>query len=361
MLTKHNVLPIALGDNWIYALPSSEGVLLIDAGPDYDGAWDTLQAQLDAAGLGDAEIWGIVITHAHIDHCGLAARWQALGHTVFGSEAEFPRFAQGDQVIGFQSDLVFALMADSGVPQERIESFREGRRRMREAFRKAVQEPPTAKPAMEPDTELPQTKGAKPARRSRRERWPGMIRGTPFRPQRILGDGAVLNVGEREIHFIEAPGHTPGNAVCYEPATGALFSGDQLLPHVTPNPGIHFATDGSGTRFRSLPAFTASMEKVRELGAGHLYPGHGDYVPEVAPIIDRTLEHHRKRQDRIRRFLRGGPLTPYELLLKFFPHLPDGRLWQATGEIVGHVDALVEAGAGVEERDADDHLLIRLS
>ncbi len=366
MLTEHNVLPIALGDNWIYALPSSEGVLLIDAGPDYDGAWDALQAQLDAAGLGDSEIWGIVITHAHIDHCGLAARWQERGRTIFGSEAEFPRFAQGDQVIGFQSDLVFALMADSGVPPDRIANFREGRRRMREAFRKAIAAPqPSAggeTATAEPDTErLPETKDAKPARRTRRERWPGMIRGTPFQPQHVLSDGDVLNVGERTIHFIEAPGHTPGNAVCYEPATGALFSGDQLLPHVTPNPGIHFATDGSETRFRSLPAFTRSMEKVRELGASHLYPGHGEYVPEVAPIIERTLEHHRKRQDRIRRFLRAGPLTPYAVLLKFFPHLPDGRLWQATGEIVGHIDALLEAGVVAEERNADGQLLIRLS
>ncbi len=49
MLTVHNVLPIALGDNWLYALPSQDGVLLIDAGPDYDGAWDALEAQLAAA------------------------------------------------------------------------------------------------------------------------------------------------------------------------------------------------------------------------------------------------------------------------------------------------------------------------
>ena len=244
-------------------------------------------------------------------------------------------------MIGFQSDMVFALMADCGVPPDRIENFREGRRRMRETFRKAIQEPrpPTARQAPpqgapnEPDTvRLPESKGEKPARRSRRERWPGMIRGTPFQPQGVLVDGHRLNVGERVIHFIEAPGHTPGNAVCYEPTTGALFSGDQLLPHVTPNPGIHFATDGSGTRFRSLPAFTASMEKIRQIGASHLYPGHGEYVSEMAPIIERTLEHHLKRQDRIRRFLG-----------------------------LGHIDALLEAGTAGEERNAGDQLLIRLS
>ena len=40
------------------------------------------------------------------------------------------------------------------------------------------------------------------------------------------------------------------------------------------------------------------------------------------------------------------------MLLKFFPHLPDGRLWQAMAEVVGHIDALVECGDVVEEQRA---------
>ena len=55
MLDERRVLPIALGANWIYALPAADpardGVLLVDAGPDYDGAWEALTAQLQAAGL----------------------------------------------------------------------------------------------------------------------------------------------------------------------------------------------------------------------------------------------------------------------------------------------------------------------
>jgi glyoxylase-like metal-dependent hydrolase (beta-lactamase superfamily II) len=339
MLTTHNVLPIALGDNWVYALPSNDGTLLIDAGPDYPGAWDALIAQLEAAGLWPGEIWGVVITHAHIDHCGLAAQWQEMGVTIFGAEAEFPRFQQGDRVIGFQSELVFKLMAACGTPAERIVNFQERRARLRDSTR-------------QPDP--------KRERNRRRERWPGMLKGTPFTPQGILVDGHILDLGERSIQFLTAPGHTPGNAVLYEEATGALFSGDQLLPHVTPNPGIHFATDGSGERFRSLPAFTRSMEKLRDLSATHLYPGHGEHVSGVTPLIEKTLDHHHKRQQRVLRFLREGPLTPYAVMEKFFPHLPDTRLWQATAEIVGHIDALAEEGLVVEERDESGRILIRL-
>ena len=60
------------------------------------------------------------------------------------------------------------------------------------------------------------------------------------------------------------------------------------------------------------------------------------------------------------RFLREGPLTPYAVMEKFFPHLPDTRLWQATAEVVGHIDAREEKGLVVEERDADGRILIRL-
>lgn len=338
MLTEHNVLPIALGDNWVYALPSNDGTLLIDAGPDYPGAWEALIAQLEAAGLWPGEIWGVVITHAHIDHCGLARRWQEAGVTVLGSQAEFPRFAEGDRVIGFQSPLVFALMEACGTPPERIVNFRERRARLRDSSK-------------QPDP--------KRERNRRRERWPGFLRGTPFTPDGILVDGHVLEVGERSIRFIEAPGHTPGNAVVYEEATGALFSGDQLLPHITPNPGIHFATDGSGERFRSLPAFTRSMEKLRDLDAQHLYPGHGEHVSGVTALIEKTLDHHAKRQQRVLRFLRDGPLSPYAVMERFFPHLPDTRLWQATAEIMGHIDALVESGAVKEERDELGRITIR--
>jgi len=324
MLTDDHVLPIALGENWIYALPSSAGVLLVDAGPDYDGAWEALTAQLDAAGLAAGDVRTVAITHAHIDHCGLARRWQEEGAEVVGPAAEAERFALGDRVVRFQSELIFRFLGECGVPVDRIESFRERRRARAENMRRPDRPP------------------------QRRERWPGFLRGTPFRPDRALEDGDEVRVGDRTLRCIVAPGHTPGNAVFFEEASGALFSGDQLLPHITPNPGIHFSGDDD-RRMRSLPAYSRSLERIGELKARRLYPGHGEHSSEVTEAMERTVRHHRRRQERLLRFLREGPQTPYELLVRFFPHLPDGRLWQAMAEVVGHVDALVEAGEVVEE------------
>ena len=249
MLDERRVLPIALGANWIYALPAADpardGVLLVDAGPDYDGAWEALTAQLQAAGLTPADVRTVVVTHAHLDHCGLARRWQEAGAEVVGSAAEVERFGLGERLYGYQSELVDGLLRESGFPDAQREQALQRRQRARRSARAAA-----------------------------RDRWPAVLRGTPFAPDRALHDGDLLQAGDRRLRFIGAPGHTPGNAVCLEEASGSLFSGDQLLPRITPNPGIHFL--GPRERFRGLPAYTRSLERIATLGAEHLYPGHGE-------------------------------------------------------------------------------------
>ena len=324
MLDDRRVLPIALGANWVYALPAADpardGVLLVDAGPDYDGVWEALTAQLQAAGLTPADVRTVVVTHAHLDHCGLARRWQEAGAEVVGSAAEVERFGLGERLYGYQSELVDGLLRESGFPDAEREQALQRRQRARRSARAAAH-----------------------------DRWPAVLRGTPFAPDRALHDGDLLQGGDRRLRFVAAPGHTPGNAVVLEEASGSLFSGDQLLPRITPNPGIHFLSPRE--RFHGLPAYTRSLERIATLGAEHLYPGHGEpgQVP-VTQAINWTLARHDRRRERLLRCLRDGPLTPYELLLKFFRPRPDARLLPAFAEVQGHIDVLLERGAIMEER-----------
>lgn len=327
MITEDGVLPIALGDNWVYAVISGGDAVLVDAGPDFDGAWETLIAQLEAAGLSLGDIRTVFVTHAHIDHCGLAHRWQDQGVPVAAWSREGPQFLHGRNIIGYQTQYVFRALERMGVPQERVTGFIAEREKMRAAFRAGDD-----------------TGGGR-----RRARWPGLIRGTPFEPDLPLEDGAELEVGERRLQLVAAPGHTPGNAVLFEQETGALFSGDQLIPGSIPNPGWHYDLSVEPPRrFRSLPAFAASLEKVGGLGVRRLYPGHGERSDAVEQELERNRRHHAKRQGQLREALAAGPATPYELMRALFPRLPDRRLWQAMAEVVGQIDALVERGEAVE-------------
>ena len=332
MITDDGVLPIALGDNWVYAVVSDGEAALVDAGPDFDGAWDALTAQLEAAGLSLGDVRTVFVTHAHIDHCGLAHRWQDQGVPVASWSREAPQFRHGRNIIGYQTQYVFQALARMGVPQERITGFIEEREKMRAAFRAGDD-----------------TGGGR-----RRARWPGLIRGTPFEPDRLLEDGDEIAVGSRRLQMIAAPGHTPGNAVLFEQETGALFSGDQVIPGSIPNPGWHYDLSAEPPRrFRSLPAFAASLEKVGRLDVKRLYPGHGERSDAVERELERSRRHHAKRQGQLREALNDGPATPYALMRALFPRLPDRRLWQAMAEVVGQIDALVESGDAVEVEDGD--------
>ncbi len=338
MITEHGVLPIALGDNWAYALPTSDGIIMIDSGPDYDGAWETLSTQLEAANLDIRDVRYVVITHAHIDHCGLAFRWQAEGVTVAASELETQSFLHGRNIIGYQTQYVFEHMRRVGVPEERIAGFIASRERMRQAYRS----------------------GDNTGGGVRRERWPGLIRGTPFRPDLELSDGDEIRLGDRRVVLVSAPGHTPGNCVFHEPDSGVLFSGDQVIPGLNSNPGWHFDISVEPPeRFRSLPAFAESLDKVEALNVKYLYPGHREQSDEVATEIERVRRHHRKRQGQLRDLLSEGPSSPYDLMSALFSRLPDQRLWQAMAEVTGHIDALVVRGEA-RERESDGLMRIEL-
>ncbi len=316
MTAPGGILRIALGYNWLYALPTAEGLILIDAGPDYPTAWEELAAQLDVHGYRPADVRAVLVTHAHLDHAGLAAHWQSLGAPVWGAAAEAERFRQGTGLYtdGLEAGLPF--LERCGVPAAALAAVRAQRERWRDGHR---DDP----------------------------RWAGPLRGTPFTPDRLLEGEDRIVLGGRSVRCLPTPGHTPGTYCFYEPASGVLFSGDHLLPDVTPNPGLYF-TPGGG-RIRALPQYARSLARVAALGARTLYPGHGEPSDDVAGAVQRTAQHHARRQQRLLRFLREGPQTPYALLRRFFPHLPEDRLWQAMAEVLGHIDVLVERGEAVEE------------
>ncbi|CAM3638647.1 hypothetical protein TSOC111612_06810 [Tsukamurella ocularis] len=70
-------VPIAdspLGHTFVYALQSTNGVLLVDAGWNDDESWAALVSGLGSFGVAMADIEGVVLTHHHPDHAGLCGR-----------------------------------------------------------------------------------------------------------------------------------------------------------------------------------------------------------------------------------------------------------------------------------------------
>lgn len=101
-------------------------------------------------------------------------------------------------------------------------------------------------------------------------------------PSISFTDRHELRVGERGVTLIElGPAHTPGDAIAYVPDAGVVFTGDLLFIEGTP---IMWAGPVSN--------WLAACERILELGAGVLVPGHGP-VTDASGVRDvqRYLRH----------------------------------------------------------------------
>jgi glyoxylase-like metal-dependent hydrolase (beta-lactamase superfamily II) len=135
-----------------------------------------------------------------------------------------------------------------------------------------------------------------------------------------------------------------------------LFSGDQLLPDITPTPGIQFAAGPEGfERFHSLPEFVASLERLRARDLLRCFPGHGEPFDDVRGTIEANLGAIEARTERVLLELRErGPATIYGLAERLYPKALRRRFWQIVATVQGHVDVLerqgrVRVGGGVCE------------
>jgi glyoxylase-like metal-dependent hydrolase (beta-lactamase superfamily II) len=303
-----------LATNSLYPFPLADGgVALIDAGPDIEGSWADLRTQLRALDLPPSEVRLVLVTHAHADHAGLAARWAAEGARVLGGAADLEALRAGAEGYAATRAAREAELRRHGCPESVLEAIAA---RPRSAFAWAGC----------PDVEA-------------------ALDGATF----ALADG-------RRLRVLAAPGHTPGNlVVLVEDPEGVhsleVCSGDTLLPDTIPTPGLHFPHGPDGPRWPSLPPFLHSMRALGALPLARALPGHSAPVEEPRRLIARFEAHHARRAARVRAALAAGPLTAFEVARALFPRLPAPRLGQALTEVIGHFDLLLASGVGVLEED----------
>jgi glyoxylase-like metal-dependent hydrolase (beta-lactamase superfamily II) len=306
---------IPLGDNNVYLVDDGGARILVDTGPDYRGAWEALQVATHqrAPDL-------VAATHGHLDHAGLGASWQEAAVPV-GLGAGDCALAGGSAAL---DDITAArsVLAIAGLPSGLFESAAALLDRRRD---QAVRARDTWGP---PDP---------------RRRWPTALRYRPFEP-------AVAFTGDErlpgELRVIACPGHTPGNAVLIHEAEGWLFSGDQLLPGYTPTPAIQAVPGSSGReRFRSLPAYVASLERLVARQWSRCLPGHGDPFTDVDGALRAVIAAIEQRTDRVARALSAqGPSTLFELAARLYPNAIGRRFWQVVPSVLGHLDLLEARG-----------------
>lgn len=325
---------ISLRSNRVYVFRVAErlggGRVLLDAGPDYEGAWEEAVGQGYALGFAPQDVRAVIVTHGHADHAGLAHRWAEAGARIFAGAPDMTALTSGDGWREYQARRGRDELRRHGCPPATIEGIEERRRE-----------------------------------RSGALRWKGAPWGSvaPAVGDHVFPiEGAD---GEVSLRVVSAPGHTPGNLGALVEETGELYGGDTLLPGRIPSAGLHFHSSTGTPRWPSLPPYLGAVEWIASLSLARLLPAHGDPrsaeddAPALKPAAEaqRFLAHHRRRAERVRAALAasaaGGPATAHELARAIFPRLPEERIGQAMTEVICHLDVLLADGTATRE-EVDD-------
>ncbi|NEC86752.1 MBL fold metallo-hydrolase [Streptomyces sp. SID12501] len=303
-----------LGYTLVYVVDTDSGPVLIDTGWDDPLSWDALTEGLSACGTSAGEIHGMVITHHHPDHHGLSGQvrevsgaWIAM-HEADISLVRRTRDNRSERWYTYMT----AKLAAAGAPADHVATL----------TRTLVDILPGFSPAL---------------------------------PDREIVPGELLDLPGRRLRAIWTPGHTPGH-VCLHleeahpaqlPGNGRLFSGDHLLPGITPHIGLYEDPDDT-TVADPLGDYLDSLERIGRLAPAEVLPAHRHAFPDATVRVQELLDHHEDRLTGLRSLL-TTPLTAWQLAERMewnrpWSEIPPGSRNIAVSEAEAHVRRLVKLG-----------------
>lgn len=105
-----------------------------------------------------------------------------------------------------------------------------------------------------------------------------------------LQDGDLIRLESRELQVMHTPGHTIGHVVFHDVDAALLFSGDHVLPRITPSIGF----EPVATHL-PLANFLSSLARVGAVPDAMLLPAHGPVIQSAHQRVAELLEHHEHR------------------------------------------------------------------
>ncbi|MEX0677569.1 MAG: MBL fold metallo-hydrolase [Pirellulales bacterium] len=289
--------PMFEGELNMYVI-AGDPLTLVDTGIGTPEALVALESGLAAHHLAIADVRQVILTHKHADHIGLACDiHERSGAKVYIHEDDWEGVTNLDQRHAEHVPLVCSRLRAAHIPEERIEKLA--------AFL---------------------SHGRRFARQT---------------PAEKMRDGDTFDIDGCKLEVIHTPGHTQGS-VCLRYGN-YLFSGDHVLPTITPNIGA-----GEMRRSGMMRRFLNSLDRVAAYQADDLVvlPGHGDRFSNLAERCAQLKAHHAEREEKILKILRagGGRMTIYEIAQSLWEKLPGYHLALATAEVNSHLEKAIEDG-----------------
>lgn len=231
----------------VYVIAGPDGLALVDAGWRVPGNLALLDAGLRQLGHGVEDVHDVYVTHVHRDHYTLGpALRRAVGASIHLGAAE-------------GSGLRLVRELGSNLPTS---SLRELARGGAPVLASSIVELMAGEPWEAHDWEDPDS-------------W--------------LEPGP-LTIAGRAMEAVAVPGHTKGHLSFHDPGAGLLFTGDHVLPTITPSIGFEL-----GDWDLPLKHYLSSLDLLLARPDALLLPAHGMPGGSVHERVRELITHHQRR------------------------------------------------------------------
>ncbi|EEQ85090.1 hypothetical protein RJZ56_002500 [Blastomyces dermatitidis] len=177
--------------------------------------------------------------------------------------------------------------------------------------------------------------------------------------QFAIEDGQVFEVQGATLRAVHTPGHTEDHMAFVLEEENALFTGDNVLGHGT-------------AVFEDLVVYISTLERMRKLGAGRGYPGHGAVIEDCGAKITEYIDHRRQREEEVFQVLKFGgtdsskvgtaavattqgkprALSPIDLVAVIYPDLAEELRLSASHGVIQVLLKLEREGKVIQEGDS---------
>jgi len=297
---------------WVntYAVESNGGLLLIDCGTDWEPGRHAIKNGFAELGLDESSVHTLLVSHLHLDHVGMSAR------LVREWGCRFVMHERASKLVDIYNDTpgymerLQSIASTHGVPES-----------VRHETTASVR--PDYMPLIDP-------------------------------PDHTVEDGDMIDLGGgRSLEIIHTPGHEPAHICARDSRSGILFSGDHVLPRISPVIMYDtFLEDPLGD-------YMSSLQKLVELDIGVTYPAHGTLIDQGDERARQILLHHDRRLLDMADLVREQDTNAWDVMRKSFrPNLDSLQSRLAFLETISHLEHLRLTGR-IREEDHNGKMIYR--
>ena len=312
-------LPInlpGLGHVNCYILEDERGIAVVDPGLPGEDSWRALSERLRSVGYKPEDIHTTIVTHSHFDHFGSAEKIREVANADILTHEYFRNAFNTRELLESE---------DSGDLDPNSEEAQE--RAIERIFSERL--PWGSQRTMPPREEIERFKQM------------GRFNSSWFKtptPSIEVKDSETIRLARRDWIAVHTPGHTNDHLCLWDPEYGVMFSGDHVLPTITPHIG------GISPEADPLAKFFESLRKMATYeGVSIALPAHGHPFEDLGARALEIIEHHEDRLETIRK---TAQTFPEGTVTEFMKVLFSERAWgdMAESETYAHLEHLNELG-----------------